>query len=130
MIRGVGRVIVFAKDMQKMTAFYRDVLGMTALGGKQASADWQPFETGGDCSLALHAIPEPWRDGIEVADPAEARVGVPTKVVLRVEDAAKSLEVLTDRGVRFARGEAPSPPLVRFDILDPEGNIVQISQEP
>ena len=38
--------------------------------------------------------------------------------------------VLTAKGARVVEHDgAPEGALVRFDILDPEGNIVQISQE-
>ena len=61
MIRGVGRVIIFAKEMAPMISFYRDVLSA--------------------------------------------------------------------KGIRFVNEDLWSDSSVRFDILDPEGNVVQISKE-
>ena len=91
---------------------------------------WQRFATGGPCELALHAIPAQYRDGIEIAEPAEARHGRPIKFVLRVEDATKARDELAAKGARFVdAGPAADGPLVRFDLLDPEGNVVQLSQE-
>lgn len=128
--QGIGRVILFAKDMAAMSDFYRDVLGMLPLGSEHASEDWQPFETGGDCEFALHAIGDEHRDKIEIADPPDPRYGSPTKFVLRVEDAGQARDALREKGVRFANaGSSSASPLVRFDILDPEGNVVQISQD-
>ena len=71
-----------------MISFYRDVLGLTPLESEYPPEEWQRFGTGGECELALHAISAPWRDGIEIGDPPEARRGAPSKVVLRVDELA------------------------------------------
>ena len=121
-------VIVFAKDMARMESFYCEVLGMRAAQDAERSADWVPLDSGGECTFALHAIPKPWRAGVEISDPPETRVGVPTKIVVGVSDAAGCARELAQKGVRFAAGDAPADPVTRFDILDPEGNIVQIAE--
>lgn len=128
MIRGIGRVILFVKDMAPMTTFYHDVLGLVPLKSEHPPEEWQPFGTGGDCALALHRIGADYREQIEIADPAEPRYGSPAKFVLFVDDVPKTREALAAKGVRFTNTEFLSDgPLERFDILDPEGNVVQIS---
>ena len=129
MIRGVGRVIIFAKEMAPMISFYRDVLGLTPLESEYPPEEWQRFGTGGECELALHAISAPWRDGIEIGDPPEARQGAPSKVVLRVDELAPARDELSAKGVRFVNEGLWSDSSMQFDILDPEGNVVQLSKE-
>ena len=129
MIRGVGRVIIFAKEMAPMISFYRDVLGLTPLESEYPPEEWQRFGTGGECELALHAISAPWRDGIEIGDPPEARRGAPSKVVLRVDELAPARDELSAKGVRFVIEGLWSDSSIQFDILDPEGNVVQLSKE-
>ncbi len=129
MIRGVGRVIIFAKEMAPMISFYRDVLGLTPLESEYPPEEWQRFGTGGECELALHAISAPWRDGIEIGDPPEARRGAPSKVVLRVDELAPARHELSAKGVRFVNEGLWSDSSIQFDILDPEGNVVQLSKE-
>jgi catechol 2,3-dioxygenase-like lactoylglutathione lyase family enzyme len=128
-IRGVGRVIIFAKEMAPMISFYRDVLGLTPLESEYPPEEWQRFGTGGECELALHAISAPWRDGIEIGDPPEARRGAPSKVVLRVDELAPARDELSAKGVRFVNEGLWSDSSIQFDILDPEGNVVQLSKE-
>ena len=129
MIRGVGRVIIFAKEMAPMISFYRDVLGLTPLESEYPPEEWQRFGTGGECELALHAISAPWRDGIEIGDPPEARRGAPSKVVLRVDALAPARDELSAKGVSFVNEGLWSDSAIQFDILDPEGNVVQLSKE-
>jgi catechol 2,3-dioxygenase-like lactoylglutathione lyase family enzyme len=130
MIRGVSRVILFAKDMEKVAAFYRDILGLEPRPSEHPPDEWLPLATGGECVLALHGIGAEYRNGIEIADPPDARHGSPAKIVLRVDDATKARDELAAKGVRFANeASLASDPLVRFDVLDPEGNLVQLSQE-
>ena len=129
MIRGVGRVIIFAKEMAPMISFYRDVLGLTPLESEYPPEEWQRFGTGGECELALHAISAPWRDGIESGDPPEARRGAPSKVGLRVDELAPARDALSAKGVRFVNEGLWSDSSIQFDILDPEGNVVQLSKE-
>jgi catechol 2,3-dioxygenase-like lactoylglutathione lyase family enzyme len=128
-IRGVGRVIIFAKEMAPMISFYRDVLGLTPLESEYPPEEWQRFGTGGECELALHAISAPWRDGIEIGDPPEARRGAPSKVVLRVDELAPARDELSAKGVRFVNEGLWSDSSIQFDILDPEGNVLQLSKE-
>jgi catechol 2,3-dioxygenase-like lactoylglutathione lyase family enzyme len=128
-IRGVGRVIIFAKEMAPMISFYRDVLGLTPLESEYPPEEWQRFGTGGECELALHAISAPWRDGIEIGAPPEARRGAPSKVVLRVDELAPARDELSAKGIRFVNEGLWSDSSIQFDILDPEGNVVQLSKE-
>lgn len=119
----LGRAILFARDMQKMTAFYRDVLELTPLPDEHPSEAWQRFDAGG-CELALHAVPAEHAARIEIAEPPEPRAGTPLKLVFTVADVAAARERLRAHGVPLLDGGgAPE----RADALDPEGNVFQIA---
>ena len=115
--------ILFAKDVPKLAAFYRDAFGLTPEPSEHPPDEWMPLKIG-DSQLALHRIPPPWRDGIEIGDPPEPRHSTPIKLVFQTEDVAKLRGELVARGVRMfdlaANGE-------RCDGVDPEGNIFQLT---
>jgi predicted enzyme related to lactoylglutathione lyase len=112
--------LVFAKDMARMTAFYRDALGLTFLA-EESEPGWAVLDAGG-ARLALHEIPAAIAAGIAITDPPEARGDTPIKLIF----AATDLDAARDR---LAAGGAVVLPARRpgsFDALDPEGNVFQV----
>ena len=130
MVVEMQRSIVFAKDVPKMTAFYRDLLGLTPAPSEHPPDEWMALDAG-PVQLALHRIPSPWRDDIEIADPPVARQGARTKLVFRVDDLRAACDELVSKGVRQLDSEVMNRPgeFVRCDFLDPEGNVFQLSLE-
>jgi catechol 2,3-dioxygenase-like lactoylglutathione lyase family enzyme len=121
----MARVMIFAKDMKRMTRFYETVVGLPRLATPDDSEDFVSFDAGG-CQLCLHVIPPPWGDGVEIAEPAQRRWGGALKVAFYATDVAALRAELVGRGAAMDEVE-------RFDGLhlcdgiDPEGNIFQIS---
>jgi predicted enzyme related to lactoylglutathione lyase len=124
----LGRVILFAKDVPRLGAFYQDVVGFTAIATDRDPDEWLVLDTGG-AELALHRVPDPWNAGVEIADPPEPRHGSPHKPVFVVDDIVATRERLLARGVVALDTGPVNPPgqLVRCDFVDAEGNIFQIS---
>jgi len=126
----LARSILFAKHMPTMVEFYRDLLGLAEVKTADTDDEWRVFRAG-SMELALHAIPAPFAEGIEISDPPEPRSSAITKLVFRVADVAQARALLHKKGVlevhqEFLNAEGP---LVRCDFLDPEGNVFQISSE-
>jgi lactoylglutathione lyase len=85
----LSHVIVFASDMKRSTAFYRDLLGFPL---KFESPEWTEFGTG-ETSLALHKsseAPQP--------SPAKARAGT-CQFGINVEDLDAFHASLSAKGV-------------------------------
>lgn len=80
-------VIVYVKDTEKATQFYRDLLGMKV---KVDAPGWVELDTG-STTLALH--------GIENAG-AKPKEGMPD-LVFEVEDVFQAVEELKKAGVKF-----------------------------
>jgi catechol 2,3-dioxygenase-like lactoylglutathione lyase family enzyme len=105
----MARVILFTGQMDKMSKFYGDVLGL-----KQVSQEkgWQEFSAGG-ASIALHSGPSsPGRKG--------------PKIVFHATDVAALREKLVARGATFGKvreGEV----FCLCDGKDPDGNPIQLS---
>src|SRR5882757_4663569 len=82
----LARVILFTAQMEAMTAFYRDVLGL-----KQVTNDkgWREFDAGG-VTVALHSGP-----------PSPGKKG--PKIVFRAKDVAGLRAELVKRGAKFGK---------------------------
>jgi catechol 2,3-dioxygenase-like lactoylglutathione lyase family enzyme len=111
------RVVVYVKDLDRMTAFYRDVLEMSVV---LKAHGWVEFGSG----VALHAIPAWIAEGIEIASPvARVREETPLKVVLEVADVEGEIARLRGLGV-----VVKERPWGSCDFVDPEGNVFQIAE--
>lgn len=119
----VSQLILFVKDLERMTAYYRDVLGLVP--GPQASESWVPLDAGG-CRIVLQPISPQIAKDIVIADPPVPREGAAVKMTFHEDDVDAARRHLEGLGavVRPLRrfGE-----VVVFDAVDPEGNILQVS---
>ena len=82
MMDRLSHVIICTGNLAGLTRFYES-MGLTV---REASAEWVAFDTSG-ATLALLAIPEPARQGIELR--------------LATEDIEARVRELLGRGVRF-----------------------------
>ena len=121
MIGPIQRVIIFVGNVEKCTAFYRDVLGFAPVQDADGRPEqWQELDAGG-CKLALHKAYGP--DG--PIDKPTGGPGNPHKIVLYVDDVAAARRTLVDRGVPMDQVHT-SGDLVLCDGWDPEGHRFQI----
>jgi catechol 2,3-dioxygenase-like lactoylglutathione lyase family enzyme len=111
----IERYILFCKDMQGVTAFYSDVLGLKpSIRTDTPASEWVELGTKA-FRLALHKASNPGSKGSNR-----------NKIVFRVDDVGAAREYLLDHGVRmgkhnhWAHADA-------CDGKDPEGNVFQIT---
>jgi catechol 2,3-dioxygenase-like lactoylglutathione lyase family enzyme len=114
------RAILFAKDMDRMTAFYRDGLGLRLIPETREDG-WVEFDAGG-VMLALHAIPAAIAETIEITTPPQAREATPIKLVFEVDDIGAARAHLISHGAVMFEPRSWGG----CDGLDPEGNVFQI----
>lgn len=123
-----ARVILFAKDMKTMLAFYESVLGLERLFAPDDSEDFVSLDAGG-IQISLHKIPQRYAKNIEIVDPPFPREQTPMKVAFRVSDVDEFRKRLESRGVQVRKIQKAGS--ISFcDGTDPEGNIFQISDRP
>ena len=103
------RVILFTKDMTRMTAFYRDVLGLEL---RSDEPGWKEFAAGG-CAIALH-------------NGTSAPGTRPPKIVFFARDVAATRGELNARGAKFGKVKEGKG-LALCDGKDPDGNPVGLS---
>ncbi len=105
----LARIILFTGQMDAMSRFYADVLGLKLISKEKG---WQEFAAGG-ASIALHSGPaSPGRKG--------------PKIVFHAVDVAALRDTLVARGATFGKvrqGEV----FCLCDGNDPDGNPIQLS---
>jgi catechol 2,3-dioxygenase-like lactoylglutathione lyase family enzyme len=104
----MARVILFTRQMDAMSRFYGEVLGLKQVTSEKG---WREFAAGG-ATIALHSGPaSPGRKG--------------PKIVFHAEDVAAAREMLVARGAKF--GKVREGDFCLCDGKDPDGNPVQLS---
>jgi catechol 2,3-dioxygenase-like lactoylglutathione lyase family enzyme len=103
------RIILFTRNMNAMSAFYGDLLGLPFVTDEDG---FKEFDAGG-CRIALH----------NGASEIGAR---PPKLVFYSDDVAAVRETLVARGVKLGNVLSQAG-LVRCEGRDPDGNPLQIS---
>ncbi|HYX02699.1 MAG TPA: VOC family protein [Reyranella sp.] len=112
MTLSMRRVVLFTKNMQGMTAFYRDVLGLKL---RKEEKGWREFDANG-CVIALHN--------------GTSSVGRrPPKIGFWAADITAAREELIGRGARMSKITVGGG-LVRCEGKDPDGNPFSISDRP
>jgi catechol 2,3-dioxygenase-like lactoylglutathione lyase family enzyme len=114
------RVIVFVKDLPRMSEFYRDALGLRTVPGRGVDG-WAELDAGA-ATIALHAIPAAIAARIAISAPPAAREDTPIKLVFEVDDLSAARAHLIAHGATM--GEVRS--WGACDGIDPEGNVFQI----
>jgi catechol 2,3-dioxygenase-like lactoylglutathione lyase family enzyme len=105
----LARVILFTSQMEKMSQYYGEVLGLEIVSEEKG---WREFSAGA-VSIALHSGPSsPGRKG--------------PKIVFYAKDVAALRKTLVSRGAKF--GEVRQGPMLCLcDGKDPDGNPIQLS---
>lgn len=106
----LGSIILFVKDMKTVTAFYRDVVGLSPDEDQPFPEHrFFRFDTG-QCKLCLHSASKP-NDGRQ-------------KIGFHVESVSAIHQNLKAKGLRL-RPLKNENGLACFDISDPESNRIQ-----
>jgi catechol 2,3-dioxygenase-like lactoylglutathione lyase family enzyme len=105
----LSRVILFTANMDRMVAFYRDVLGLRL---KTNGKGWKTFDAGA-CEIALHG---------GAGEPGKR----PPKLQFDVKDVAATRDALISRGARMGKVSSKDG----VDLCggkDPDGNPFALS---
>lgn len=114
-------IIVYVSDMQRSTAFYRDVLGLPL---KFTSPGWTEFATG-ETTLALHTTGDHKLPPHHGRPPAgQAHIG------FMVDDIQTAYETLKTQDVHFSLPPQKQPSGVTLAVLhDPDGLGITLQQQ-
>ena len=112
----MDRAMLFVKDLDKMTAFYREVIGFRPIA-ETARKDWIEFDAGG-MPFALHAIPAHIAGTISISSPPVARESQNCKLIFVADDPDREQARLAAAGVTILHRAWGG-----WDAVDPEGNV-------
>ena len=111
--------MLFVKDLDRMTAFYRDVLGLEPIEDTRLK-DWVEFK-GDAARFSLHRIPSATATGIRIDSPPRAREEANAKLTFAVESVETTLQKLEVMGLPLLRR-----PWGGTEAVDPEGNVFAV----
>jgi predicted enzyme related to lactoylglutathione lyase len=116
----LATALIFAKDMQRLTDFYHEALGLPVVAAPMAPG-WIEFDAGG-VRLALHGIPPRVAKQIEITNPPRAREETPIKLIFEVDDIGEARRRLVQFGATMFEPRTNGV----CDGLDPEGNVFSL----
>jgi len=102
------RIILFTRQIDAMTAFYRDVMGLKLVTNEKG---WRELDAGG-VRIALHSGP-----------PSPKSKG--PKIAFKAKDIQAARDALVARGAKF--GAVKTGEFILCDGRDPDGNAIQLS---
>jgi catechol 2,3-dioxygenase-like lactoylglutathione lyase family enzyme len=112
--------MLFVKDLDRMTAFYTEVLGLTAVAETRL-ANWVEFQSNGS-RFSLHAIPPEIAASISIETPPAPRERSATKLTFQVADVNATLSKIEAMGLPLVRR-----PWGAVEATDPEGNVFALT---
>ena len=114
--------MLFVKDLDRMTAFYRDVLGLLPVEETRLE-NFVEF-TGEGVRFSLHAIPSTVAAEIRIDSPPRPREQSAMKLTFAVQDVDTTLERIEQMGLPLLRRPWGT------EAVDPEGNVFAVSAAP
>lgn len=118
--------VLFAKDLPRVAAFYRELLGMTqTLSEKRLIVlESETYQ------LIIHGIPKQVTDRLNITVPPKRRVDLPIKLVFPVKSLAETRAAAVALGgqVDDASAQFSSRGFTACDGYDPEGNVLQFRE--
>ncbi|ALT78944.1 VOC family protein [Paucibacter sp. KCTC 42545] len=118
--------VVFAKDVEAMTRFYREVVAMREVHRDAAHVvlDDAGFQ------LVIHGIPQSIAESFTISQPPEIRDQTPIKICLPVTSLAEARAKAATLGGQLgpAAQEWTARGFRACDGFDPEGNVFQLRE--
>jgi predicted enzyme related to lactoylglutathione lyase len=121
----VSAVVIFSKNVKKMAEFYEAVLGLVV--ASNPSDDSNDIRLRDESTeVLLHSIPKNIAKTFTIETPPQARDESAIKPIFDVVSLETSLEQVLLKGGVLTRRSFDLDGLSRHDVLDPEGNVIQL----
>ena len=121
----MSALVIFAVNVKAMADFYEAVAGFSA--DPRAGDSKKDIRLGKEGEeLLIHSIPPQIAKTIVIETPPLAREESAMKPIFDVESLSSALEQVTLRGGLVTDRTFTLDGLTRHDIVDPEGNVVQL----
>jgi predicted enzyme related to lactoylglutathione lyase len=117
-------VLIYAKQLEPMSAFYQRVLGAREVHADDAHRVLRSA----DVELILHAIPAHIADGIRIDAPPQPREEQAIKPFFTVPSLAEAERAAEACGGGVHGPVWPAPGLRVRNVFDPEGNLLHLRE--
>ena len=118
----MGALVIFSVDVRRLAAFYEAVLGVTPT---EANLVESVFDFAAVVANT-QSVPASVTEAISIQSPPEARERSPIKPVFDVDSLRAALEAVERNGGVVTGRTFSIDGLTRHDVLDPDGNIIQL----
>jgi len=118
----MSALVIFSVDVRRLGTFYERVLGLEP--SVEESGDIRL--RGEQEELLIHSIPERVANDIALRVPPEPREECAVKPVFNVDSLEDSLDAVKVNGGGLTRRSFTLDGLTRHDVVDPDGNIIQL----
>ena len=117
-------IFIYAKDPDRVSAFYQSVLGMAAAH----RTDQMIVLRSPDMQLIVHAMPLETSSQIKLTDPPQLRDRAAIKFFCTVDSLSGAEESAQSLGGQVLAEQWHGPGFVVRNAADPEGNIFQVRE--
>ena len=120
----MSRIVLWVSDINHQADFYSALFDTTP---KSSTSEFSEISDGHN-SVLLHALPEQYRTSVNAGEVAQAREEAAIKPVFIVNDIDSARSRVEKFGVSFGSEKNVYGDLAYLDCIDPEGNVIQLSQ--
>lgn len=119
------KIVLWVSDMDAQIAFYSALLGLEVGARSEGFVEL----TSKDNSLLLHELPAEYRVAVPLTAQSTAQTDVAIKPVFLVADVEAARKLVAGSLATFADQAVTYGSSKYLDVVDPEGNVIQIEQK-
>jgi len=120
----MSRIVLWVSDLNHQAEFYAALLAAPISSGGPEFTEVSDDQN----SVLIHLLPEQYRASINAGEIAEVREEAAIKPVFTVSDIEAARLRVEKHSVRFGSEKNIYGDIAYLDCIDPEGNVIQLSQ--
>lgn len=118
----MASVVIFSVNVRRLADFYEAVIGVTPTNDGSNDIRLRSDRE----EVLVHSVPARVAKTISIQSPPEARDSSPIKPVFDVHSLEAALEAVESNGGVSTGRTFTMNGLTRHDVLDPDGNVIQL----
>ena len=119
------KIVLWVSDMDAQMTFYSNLLGLRLDVQSEGFASLSSATN----SVLLHELPVEYRATVPLAAQLPVQAEVPIKPVFLVDDLEVARDLVRGSFATFPRDVLSHESSSYLDVVDPEGNVIQIEQQ-
>lgn len=125
--KAVQNLVIFAKDVERMSSFYQHVFGLAAVEAEES----HELLVSDGIELVIHSIPKSIANSITIESPPKIRESTPIKPAFQIENMEVAKSAIEKHGgtLKSIDSAWSLRGYIVLDGTDPEGNVLQFKQK-